>query len=288
MKTLISVVIGSLNRRAYIELTLKTLRDELRNIPGSHEIFVVDGGSTDGSIEWLLTQKDVITIVQHNRGEWEGQKIPKRSWGYFMNLGFKAATGKYTVMLSDDCLVVPGAIRNAFEQFETELAQHKKVGALAFWWRNWPDMKNYWIGKTLGGKMMVNHGMYLSQALKEVDYIDAENFQFYCGDGDLCLKFWEAGYVVEPAHNSYIEHFLEASPKERKVNTMSSNQDFQNYYAKWGNRFKNNESGANTSIYKEHIDDNETYKMFSNVSIVATSRSKIKAQLRQLKRKYFA
>ena len=60
-----------------------------------------------------------------------------------MNLGFKAATAPYICMLSDDCLVVPGAIRGALERFERE---GKGLGALAFYWRNWPEQDRYWSG----------------------------------------------------------------------------------------------------------------------------------------------
>lgn len=37
------------------------------------------------ALSWLLKQKDVITIVQHNRGEFMGKKIEQLSLGYFMN-----------------------------------------------------------------------------------------------------------------------------------------------------------------------------------------------------------
>ena len=62
----VSVVIGSYNRSRYLRATLDTVRRELEDV--AHEIIVVDGGSTDGSLRWLLRQKDLITIVQHNRG----------------------------------------------------------------------------------------------------------------------------------------------------------------------------------------------------------------------------
>jgi glycosyltransferase involved in cell wall biosynthesis len=55
------------------------------------EIIVVDGGSEDGTLEWLIRQKDIITIVQHNRGEFNGKPVKRKSWGYFMNPCFKAA-----------------------------------------------------------------------------------------------------------------------------------------------------------------------------------------------------
>jgi glycosyltransferase involved in cell wall biosynthesis len=115
----VSVVIGSYNRSRYLRATVDTVRHELADLP--HEIVVVDGGSSDGSLRWLLRQKDVITIVQHNHGEWNGKPIERSSWGYFMNLAFRAASGKYICMLSDDCLVIPGAIVNGLDVFERAL-----------------------------------------------------------------------------------------------------------------------------------------------------------------------
>ena len=80
----VSVVLGSFNRLEFLKVTIMTVRKELENIESS-EIIVVDGGSTDSSIEWLIMQKDIILILQHNHGVWNGKSIKKQSWG--MNLG---------------------------------------------------------------------------------------------------------------------------------------------------------------------------------------------------------
>ena len=85
----VSVVIGSYQRRRFIKPALNSIRRELRDI--RHEIIVHAGGSSDRSLDWLSRQKDVVLILQHNRGDWMGAKIERRSWGYFMNLGFKVA-----------------------------------------------------------------------------------------------------------------------------------------------------------------------------------------------------
>ncbi len=71
-KPLISVVIGSYNRAKFLRLTIESLREELKSLP--YETIIVDGGSTDGTLKWLIKQKDIITIVQHNRGEWKGKE----------------------------------------------------------------------------------------------------------------------------------------------------------------------------------------------------------------------
>ena len=213
---LISVVLGSYNRRQFIELTIDSIRKELRNI--THEIIVVDGGSSDGAIQWLTEQKDIITIVQHNRGTWKGKEIKRRSWGYFMNLGFKCAQGKYICMLSDDCLVIPGAIINGYNHAETELANGRKIGGIAFYFREWSKRQEFFVGCTLANKMYVNHGLYLRTALEQVGFLDEETYFFYNGDGDVCLKMWHQGYEIIDSPNSYIEHYPHANITVRSTN----------------------------------------------------------------------
>src|SRR3990167_6740272 len=96
-KPIVSAVIGTYNRIDFLKPAIETVRLELKNIP--HEIIVVDGGSTDGTIDWLVKQKDIIGIIHHNRGKWQGKEIERKSWGVFMNLGFRAASAKYICML---------------------------------------------------------------------------------------------------------------------------------------------------------------------------------------------
>jgi len=229
---IISVVIGSFQRNGFIQLTIKSIRAELTNI--SHEIIVVDGGSTDGSLQWLLNQKDIITITQHNRGIWNNLPIIQRSWGYFMNLGFKIAQGKYVCMLSDDCIVIPNSLTNGINLFEHSLINLKQnVGALAFYWRNWPKETRYLVGKTWGDKIFVNHGMYLHQALKEVGYVDEENYSFYHADGDLSLKIHEMGYMIIDCPISFIEHYVDANENIRLENLKTQKSDWAFYKGKW-------------------------------------------------------
>jgi glycosyltransferase involved in cell wall biosynthesis len=258
---IVSIVLGTYNRCSFLKLTIDGIRKEVKNI--NHEIIVVDGGSTDGTLKWLMKQKDIITIVQHNRGVWQGKQIERRSWGYFMNLGFKSAQGKYVCMLSDDCLIVPGAIVNGVNNFEEQLNKGKKVGALAFYWRNWPDDKNYYVGLTLGNKLFVNHGLYLKQALEQIGYADEEKYLFYHADGDLCLKMWEIGYLCLDAPNSYIEHFNHANLSVRKTNIKNQASDWNYYLSRWENIFYNPElKNIGSWLEKDYQDKNGTAKTF--------------------------
>lgn len=232
-KPFITVVIGSYNRRKMIQLCIDAVREELKG--SKTEIIVVDGGSTDGTIEWLLAQKDVITLVQHNRGEWRGEKIKRKPWSYFMNLGFKAASGKYICMLSDDSLIVPGAINNGIELFEQKLAENVKLGAVAFYFRDYPLRKNYAVAVNVGN-LYVNHGLYLKSALEEVGYVD-ENYHFYFADTDLVLKMKVKSYQCIASPTSFVEHYFEATPDIRATNNDANKEkDRLRLINKWRNK----------------------------------------------------
>lgn len=213
----ISIVLGTYNRKPYLKKTIAQVRREIATLDVPAEIIVVDGGSEDGTIAWLTRQKDIVAIVQHNRGTWRGEPVARRSWGYFMNLAFKCAQGKFVCMLSDDCVIVPGAIRIGLEEFEQGLRQGKKLGALAFHWRNWPANRRYFVIR-VKGQVYVNHGLYLRRALEEAGYINEDDYYFYCADTDLCFRIVKSGHAVEATARALIEHSQHIAVDVRRAN----------------------------------------------------------------------
>jgi glycosyltransferase involved in cell wall biosynthesis len=231
----VSIVLGTYNRLSFLKSTIASVRASQIDVP--YEIIVVDGGSKDGTIEWLTAQGDIISIVQHNREVLEGKACRKRSWGYFMNLGFKCAEGRYICLISDDSVIHPDTLANGVRRFDREIAEGRRIGALAFYWRSWPEEQKYRACLTLGSKMMVNHGLFLRDVVEKVGWIDDARYGFYCADGDLSLKIWEAGYEIDVGEDALLEHFERADPAIRQQNLSGLDSDWKNYLERWTNIF---------------------------------------------------
>lgn len=253
-KDFISIVVASYQRKNLLKKMIESVRNNNIRLP--FEIIVIDGGSDDGSIEWLIRQKDIITIVQHNRGEYNGLPLERKSWGYFMNLCFKAAQGFYVLMLSDDCLLLPEAVNNGIDCYKRLTSTGKKIGGVAFYFRNWPEENRYYVRKTLGGKLMVNHGIFLKHALERVNYADEDRYIFYKADSDLCLKMWQAGYEIVDCPTSFVEHYYDPDESIRLSNSALLKQDRKAYKKRW-QRIYYFPDGPNLKgkIYSEKKDD---------------------------------
>lgn len=88
----ISVIIPILNEAKILEKTLSELQSEL----GAHELIVVDGGSTDGSVQIAEKYGRVIASESGRAKQ--------------LNTGAASATGDILVFLHADVWVEPGAL----------------------------------------------------------------------------------------------------------------------------------------------------------------------------------
>ncbi len=96
----VSVIIPTYNRLWCLSKAI----DSCRHTKCQTEIIVVDDGSTDGTWEWLITQKDVIAIRQSNQGQ---------PWA--INKGTSVARGQYIRFLDSDDLLCPDIIDKQLE-----------------------------------------------------------------------------------------------------------------------------------------------------------------------------
>jgi glycosyltransferase involved in cell wall biosynthesis len=101
----ITVVTPSFNAAATIEETLRSVREQ--DYPHVEHV-VVDGGSTDGTVEFL-ERADAIRYVSE----------PDRGLSHAMNKGVAMASGAVIGWLNADDLYLPGALHAVGEAFAT-------------------------------------------------------------------------------------------------------------------------------------------------------------------------
>lgn len=101
----ISIITPSYNQAAYLERTLRSVRDQRDLV---HEHFVLDGGSTDGS----------TGIIERHAGSidwWTSQRDGGQAEA--IHRGFERATGDVLYWLNSDDVLLPGALERVHAAF---------------------------------------------------------------------------------------------------------------------------------------------------------------------------
>ncbi len=117
----VSVIVVVLNAREKITETLVSITAQTQ----SPELVVVDGGSTDGTLEIIQAFRDRISvlIVEKDSGIYDA-----------MNKGLRAATGEWVIFLNaGDTFASPGVLRHVAPALSP--AHDVVCGAFTVYWR---------------------------------------------------------------------------------------------------------------------------------------------------------
>lgn len=228
-----SVVMGSKNRKNLIIATIESIRNN--GFKGNLEIIVVDGGSIDGTCDWLAKQKDILTIVQPNYSitNKDGVKVKAHSWGEFMNIGFKYAHSDYICMVSDDLILAPGCLQKGYDEIRSRISKGEKIGGGAFYFREYPRHDYFRVIKLACGYVNINHGFYYRPAMEAVNWLDEKTFNFYNGDGDFAMRLNMAGWKTIGLPDCYALHLVHL-PSRKKSLPEWYNADMDAYERLYG------------------------------------------------------
>jgi glycosyltransferase involved in cell wall biosynthesis len=101
----ISIITPSYNQAQFLSETIQSILDQ--KYPNL-EYLVIDGGSTDGSV-------DIIRRYESSLSYWVSE--PDRGQAHAINKGFEKATGDILMWLNSDDILFPGALALASEIF---------------------------------------------------------------------------------------------------------------------------------------------------------------------------
>lgn len=226
---LISVVSGTYNRLSLLKAMIQSVRKQMfRGL--EYEFVIVDGGSTDDTLQWCYAQRD-ITLIEH--GELRGA-IPA-----FCD-GARAASGQYVVMANDDILFHDYSLLYALVHLE----ENPNCGAVAFADNRYDRAK--W--QVMEHPYRLTDGTQISGAYAQVGMYrrwlgelagwwgdnDAlmSQARTYGGDDYLSSRIWEMGYTIDPVPGALIIDAIE-DDRLRKVNNASGVQDSALYYRRF-------------------------------------------------------
>lgn len=193
---IISIVSGTYNRLQYMKRMVDSVRRSIGvGIP--YEIVLVDGGSTDGTIEFCETQSDIVLVRQ---GELLGAVKA-------FNAGFAAATGYYVVAANDDIEFVDESLICAVKFMQ----DNPDVGCGCFWQdRGGRDWHLEYMPAVLDGRQ-VSH-IYGQVCIVPRWLGDAvgwwgDYLHTYGGDNELSCHVLELGYKVRAVPCACIHDF---------------------------------------------------------------------------------
>lgn len=227
---LLSIVSGTWNRLNYLSRMVASVRSQIpRHI--KYEFVIVDGGSSDGTIQWCKTQPDIV-LIEH--GELRGA-IPA-----FCD-GARAARGQYVVMANDDVEFHPNSLMRAIAYLE----DNRTCGGVAF-----ADNRQMQLGKAdkhqtegmpaigIDGKpawvTYAQVGMFRKWLGDRVGWWGDKDpimskARTYGGDNLLSSRIYELGYSIDPVEGCTVDDLI---PRDglRARNNESGAADSKLYY----------------------------------------------------------
>lgn len=224
----LSVLFGTYNRINHLKAAVESVRRSmLGTVP--YEIVVCDGGSTDGSREWLAAQRDVIFVAERHL---EGAVRA-------FNQCFALSRGKYLANLNDDCEVVGMALAEGVKYLD----EHADVGQVAFAFRGdgeeWTINEIYPTSRysqVTWPTTYANFGITRREAAEQVARITGgfwcPVYKTYAADCELSAWIHKLGWRVAKLRNLRVAD-LRVEDGLRDRNRGDSGVEAKRMYARW-------------------------------------------------------
>lgn len=187
---MISIVTGTLNRLEYLPKLIQNTVDSNKNL----ELVLVDGGSEDGTIEYLkeLNHPKIKFIEVGHRS----------NYPHYMNLGIRFSSYEIICQWNDDVILINNwddvineiDEENDFYLFNWKYGDYENINN-----SDWLDGNNHsreWFLLDLsseGGEIVLNYGLYKKKVFRKIGMYNNE-YKYYYADGDMSYRAHKFGF----------------------------------------------------------------------------------------------
>lgn len=112
---MLSIIILNFNTRELLQENIKCVEDNVKDL--EHEIILVDNGSTDGSVDFVMENYKGIKIVENDRNA---------GCSYGRNRGILLSSGEYVLTIDSDTFLMS----NCIPVLLNEISTSQNVGAI--------------------------------------------------------------------------------------------------------------------------------------------------------------
>ncbi|MCX7981278.1 MAG: glycosyltransferase family 2 protein [Syntrophales bacterium] len=245
----ISFIVVNWNTRDLLRLCLASIYSTVEGI--EYEVFVVDNGSSDGSVEMVKREFPLVRLIENKQ-----------------NKGFAAANnqalclmkGRYAFLLNSDACLTKGAVKELFQFMERHKEAAMCCGQLLnedgtkqrsfasfpnlltlltnesllefFFPKKFPGKRrNYThpieVDSCIGAAMLVR-----KKAIDEVGKLD-ERYFFFFEETDWAYAMRKAGWKIYFLPSALVYHFQGQSIGERLTPRLEYYRSRYRYFEKW-------------------------------------------------------
>ena len=215
------VMVATFNRLPMLRTVIDAIEQGTR---APHELIVIDGGSTDGTIEYLETHPAVTPVLQ-------GRLL---GTARCYNAVWRDIDSRYCCWLSDDTEIVPGCLDTALEILE----QDPSVGMVGLKMKDTrgPGRHDaYRGGLSEFGVLNCNHGVLRTTLARQVNFFN-EQYRSYMIDPDLTAAILCTGHRVVMTRKVAVLHhreWAETEGDEKVAREMGGIDNFAIYRRKF-------------------------------------------------------
>ncbi len=204
---MISIVTGTLNRIDHLKRVIENTVDSDPRL----ELVLIDGGSTDGTIEYLknLSHSRIKLIEEGGRSYY---------WDY-MNKGIESSSHEWICQWNDDLL-----LENKWEDVINEI----ETDPHDFYPFSWREPGGNYVIYDNAREFVVNYGLYNKKIFREIGMYNP-SYKYYCCDGDMSFRAREFGYSYKNLFNIKCSP-MTTRPEEKKALWENYEAEMDNYF----------------------------------------------------------